>query len=137
VNVDQAAEQARRAGKNFGSDVRELGQVTLSDERPARTPEEQARAEQAVALLREEVARMAALRAEFATERERGAPAKPSPRLDGMAARLEGACRFALRMGLVSPNEAREIWAEAARAGVHDRPSTGRADEDDVRGGHE
>jgi hypothetical protein len=137
MNLDRAVDEARRAGKNIGADARELGEVTLSGERPERTPEQQALAEQALGLLREEVERMAALRAEFATERERGAPARPSPRLDGMAARLEGACRFALRMGLVSPNEAREIWAEAARAGLHDRPSTGRADSDDVRGGRE
>ena len=137
MNMDRAVDEARRAGKNIGADVRELGEVTLSDERPARTPEQQALAAQALALLREEIARMAAQRADFATERGRGAPAKSSPRLDAMAARLEGASRFALRMGLVTPNEAREIWHEAAQAGLHDRPSTGRADDDEVRGGHE
>ena len=105
--------------------MRELGVVTLSDERPERTPEQQALAEQGMTLLREEVARLAALRAEFATEREHGAPAAAAPRLDAMAARLEGACRFALRMGLVTPNEAREIWHEAAQAGLHDRPRGG------------
>jgi hypothetical protein len=115
--------------------MRELGVVTLSDERPVRTPEQQALAEQAMTLLREEVARMAALRAELATERAHGAPATPKPRLDAMAARLEGACRLALRMGLVTPNEAREIWHEAAQAGLHDRPHPGA--DDDVRGGHE
>lgn len=117
--------------------MRELGVVTLSDERPARTPEQQALNDQAMTLLREEVARLTALRAEFETEREHGAPAAPKPRLDAMAARLEGACRFALRMGLVTPNEAREIFHEAALAGLHDRPSPGRADDDEVRGGHE
>ena len=137
MSMERAVEQARRAGKNIGADVRELGQVTLSHERPDRTPEQQALADRAMELLREEVTRLAALRTEFAAERERGAPAKASPRLDAMAARLEGACRFALRMGLVTPNEAREVWHEAAQAGLHDRPSTGRADDDEVRGGHE
>jgi hypothetical protein len=137
VNVDQAAEQARRAGKNFGDGVRELGVVTLSDERPLRTPEDADRADRALALLREEIDRMAVMRAEFATERAHGAPAAPAPRLDAMAARVEGACRFALRLGLIAPSEAREVWHEAALAGLHDRPSTGRAGEDDVRGGGE
>ena len=134
MSTERAAEEARRAGKNIGADVRELGEVTLSDERPERTPEQQALADRALELLREEVARMRAQREDFAAERERGAPAKASPRLDAMAARLEGATRFALRMGLVTPNEAREIWHEAAQAGLHDRPSTGRAGDDDVRG---
>lgn len=137
MSMERAVEQARRAGKNIGDDVRELGEVTLSAERPARSPEEQALTDRAMALLREEVERLSALRREFAAERDRGAPAKASPRLDAMAARLEGASRFALRMGLVTPNEAREIWHEAAQAGLHDRPSTGRAAEDEVRGGAE
>jgi hypothetical protein len=135
VNLDDAAELARRSGKNIGTDVRELGEVRLSGERPDRTPEQQRLATDALALLREEVERMAAQRAEFAAEQQRGAPAKASPRLDAMAARLEGASRFALRMGLLTPAEAREVWAEAARAGLQDRPSTGRAEQDDVRGG--
>ncbi len=109
MNLDEATEQAKRAGKNIGTDVRELGEVRLADDRPERTPEEQATADRALELLREEVSRMAALRAEFATEQGRGAPAKASPRLDGMAARLEGASRFALRLGLITPGEAREV----------------------------
>ena len=137
MRLEDASEQARRAGKNIGGAARELGEVRLADDRPDRTPEERELAARAVELLREEVSRMAALRAEFAAEQGRGAPAKASPRLDGMAARLEGASRFALRLGLITPGEAREVWAEAARAGVHDRPSTGRAEEDDVRGGQQ
>ena len=137
MSLERAAEEARKAGKNIGGNVRELGEVTLSAERPQRTQEEQDLADRALAFLREEVERMAAQRADFAGERERGAPAKSSPRLDAMAARLEGASRFALRLGLVSPNEAREIWHEAAQAGLHDRPSVGRAEDDEVRGGGE
>jgi hypothetical protein len=117
--------------------MRALGEVTLSDERPVRTPEQQDAADRAMALLREEIERMTAQRADLEVERAQGAPVRASARLAGMAARLEGASRFALRMGLVSPNEAREIWHEAAQAGLHDRPSAGRADDDDVRGGHE
>jgi hypothetical protein len=137
VNVEQAADEARRAGKNIGADARELGEVTLDASHPERTPEQQALADAAVALLREEIERMAALREELLAEKERGAPARPSPRLDMMAARLEGASRFALRLGLVTPAEARQVWHEAALAGLHDRPSTGRAEDDDVRGGRE
>ncbi|HEX8003936.1 MAG TPA: hypothetical protein VF519_14710 [Mycobacteriales bacterium] len=132
-----AAEQARAAGKNIGDDARLLGEVVVTGERPDRTPEQQALADRAVALLREEIERMAGQRADFAEETRRGAPAKASPRLDAMAARLEGASRFALRLGLLTPAEARQVWHEAAQAGLHDRPSTGRAGEDEVRGGSE
>ena len=98
---------------------RELGVVTLSGERPQRSPAEQEAADRALALLREEVERLGMLRAELATEREHGAPAGSS-RIEALRARLEGASRFALRMGLVTPNEAREIWHEAAQSGLHD-----------------
>ena len=97
---------------------RELGVVTLSDERPQRTPEEQALTDRALAVLREEVERLAAQRAEYATERAHGAP---GTRADDAATRLEGAARFALRMGLVSPAEAREIFAEAGKRGLVER----------------
>lgn len=132
-----AADQARAAGKNIGPDARVMGEVVVTGERPDRTPEQQALADRALALLREEIERMAAQRADFAEEQSRGAPAKASPRLDAMAARLEGASRFALRLGLLTPAEARQVWHEAAQAGLHDRPSTGRAEDDEVRGGHE
>ncbi len=89
---------------------RELGVVTMSGERPARTPEEQALADKAMAVLREEVAHIAAQRAEAAAEASRGAPSGPPE--DG-ASRLEGMARFALRMGLISPAEAREVFHEA------------------------
>ena len=97
---------------------RELGVVHLGGETPQRTPEEQALADRALTLLREEVARLTALRAEYAVERGRGAPSAPP---SDLAVRLEGACRFALRMGLVSPAEAREVFHEAALAGLHER----------------
>lgn len=97
---------------------RELGVVTLSDEKPARSPEEQQAAERALTLLREEVERLAALRAELATEGAHGAPSGTS--LDVLRARLEGASRFALRMGLVTPAEARQVWHEAGQQGLHD-----------------
>jgi len=132
-----AAEQARAAGKNIGDGARVMGEVTVGGERPDRTPEQQQLADRALGLLREEIEHMAAQRADFAEEKSRGAPAAASPRLDAMAARLEGASRFALRLGLLTPAEARQVWHEAAQAGLHDRPSTGRAGEDEVRGGSE
>lgn len=97
---------------------RELGMVTLSDERPERTPEEQRLADQALEVLREEVARLAAMDREHDAERKLGAPSA-GPR-DG-ATRLEGACRFALRMGLVTPAEARQVFHEAAELGLRQR----------------
>jgi hypothetical protein len=97
---------------------RVLGTVTLDDGHPARTPEQQALADKALALLREEVERIALLKAEFAAEKARGAPAPPSARVEGAVARLEGASRMALRLGLVTPGEVRTVWAEAAKAGL-------------------
>jgi hypothetical protein len=98
--------------------MRQLGVVTLSDERPERTGEEQERADRTLALLREEIERERLLRDELADERGRGGhPA--TARADAVSARLEGACRLALRLGLVTPDEARGIWHEAAQAGIH------------------
>jgi len=97
---------------------RELGVVTLSDERPERTPEELALADRALEVLREEVARLAAMRAEHEQELKLGAPSA-GPQ-DG-ATRLEGACRFALRMGLITPAEARQVFHEAGRLGLRER----------------
>lgn len=108
----------------MGDGARVLGHVGLGGETPDRTPDQQALADRAIALLREEVERMAAQRADLAEEKQRGAPAKESPRLDAMAARLEGASRFALRLGLVTPAEARQVWHEAAQHGLHDRGGT-------------
>jgi hypothetical protein len=124
--IEQAAAFAQAAGKNIGSDVRELGEVVPSGDRPERTPEAAELADRALALLREEIALLGRLRGEFATEKANGAPAASSPRLDAMAARLEGMSRFALQMGLISPAEARGVWTEARRAGLHDRPAAGR-----------
>ena len=101
---------------------RELGVVTLGGgERPERTPEQQALAEQALTILREEVERLAAQRAEYETERAHGAPGGKVGVADDAATRLEGAARFALRMGLVTPAEAREIFAEAGKRGLVER----------------
>jgi hypothetical protein len=124
--IEQATAFAQAAGKHIGSDVRELGQVVPSGERPDRTPEAAEQADRAVQLLREEIALLERMRGEFATEKANGAPAASSPRLDAMAARLEGMSRFALQMGLITPAEARDVWTEARRAGLHDRPATGR-----------
>ena len=100
---------------------RELGVVTMSGERPPRTPDEQALTDRAMTVLREEVDRLAELRAEYATERAHGAPGGRVGAIDDAATRLEGMCRFALRMGLVSPNEAREIFSEAGKRGLVER----------------
>ncbi|MCA1824586.1 MAG: hypothetical protein LC640_10080 [Frankia sp.] len=77
-------------------------------------------------MLEEEVVRLARMRAEFAHEKSTGAPARSSPRLDSMAAVLEGATRLALRLGLISTGEARELWTRARASGVHERPAQGQ-----------
>ena len=130
TDTERAAAAAQAAGKNIGGvGVRQLGVVSLDtpDPGPAAAADGDL-TERACALLREEVLRMAEMRREFAAERAHGAPARGSARLDAQAATLEGATRFALRLGLISPGQAREIWAAARTAGVHDidHPETGQ-----------
>ena len=124
--TEQAAEAARAAGKNISGDgVRQLGVVDATATAAVSTsPIDPNLREQARALLREEVERMTQARAAHSLEQQNGAPARGSGRLDAMAASLEGATRFALRIGLLSPGEAREIWTAARVAGVHDVPPT-------------
>jgi hypothetical protein len=123
---DSAVAAAQAAGKHIGADARELGVVRLDDDRPERDPAAAALAEQALAVLREEVERMSRLREQLAVEAAAGAPGRPTLRLDALAANVEGACRFALRLGLITPAEARQVWADARTAGLQDRPSTDR-----------
>jgi hypothetical protein len=122
-DLERATALAQAAGKNIGSDVRRLGEVTAGGDVPARTPEAQQLADRALNVLREEVALLARVRAEFAEEKKHGAPAASSPRLDAMAARLEGMTRLALLLELIAPAEAREIWTEARQSGLHARPA--------------
>ena len=125
TGTERAAAAARAAGKNIsGSGVRELGVVSLETPSAAASDIDPALREHARALLREEVERMSSARSAHAAEQAMGAPARSSGRLDAMAASLEGATRFALRVGLLAPGEAREIWTAARAAGVHDVPTT-------------
>ncbi len=124
--TEQATEAARAAGKNIGGDgVRQLGVVPLETPLAPASEIDPALRDLARSLLREEVDRMGQARAVHAAEQAQGAPARASGRLDAMAASLEGATRFALRVGLLSPGEAREIWTAARAAGVHEvHPTT-------------
>jgi hypothetical protein len=119
--VARATALAQAAGKNIGADVRELGEVSAGGAVPPRDAERAELAARTIELLREEVGLVSRVRAEFATEKQHGAPASSSPRLDAMAARLEGMTRLALLLELISPTEARAIWTEARQAGVRDR----------------
>jgi hypothetical protein len=125
-DLERATRLAQAAGKNIGSDARRLGEVEGGGPVPDRSPEAQQLAERAMSALRDEVALLARVRTEFAEEKKHGAPASSSPRLDAMAARLEGMTRLALLLDLIAPAEAREIWTEARRSGLHARPATGR-----------
>jgi hypothetical protein len=135
---ERAKREARAAGKAIGSDVRQLGTVEAGGPVPERSADAQQLADRAMTALRDEVALLTRVRAEFAEEKSHGAPASSSPRLDAMAARLEGMTRLALLLDLIAPAEARTIWTEARQSGLHDRPATGRApaphDEDGVHG---
>lgn len=124
--LQQVTALAQAAGKHIGTDVRELGEVRPGGERPERDEAAQQLADRALELLRAEVALLDRLRTEFATEKAYGAPAAPSPRLDAMAARLEGMSRLALQLGLITPGEARQVWTEARDAGLHERPAQGQ-----------
>jgi len=125
----QIAAAARAAGKNIGSDVRELGVVSGASAAPDRDPAAAALAERALQAIGEEIERMSRLREQLAEEKRAGAPARTSARLDALAANIEGACRLALRIGILTPGEARSVWTDARAAGLHDRPSTGRTQE--------
>ena len=114
--------QARKAGKAIGSNARELGAVPAGGDVPTRTAEAQQLADRAMSVLRDEVGLLARMRVEFAAEKRHGAPAASTPRLDAMAARLEGMTKLALLLELIAPPEARAIWTEARGSGVHDRP---------------
>lgn len=130
-DVQQAAEAARAAGKNIGGDgVRELGVVPLATPESTALRVDPALSQLAVDVLRDEMSRMLAARAEFAGEQSHGAPARGSARLDAMAASLEGATRLALRLGLITPGDAREVWTQARAAGVRDDAAVraGRSD---------
>ncbi|MEO6715471.1 MAG: hypothetical protein ABIM89_18880 [Mycobacteriales bacterium] len=127
-DVERATALAQAAGKNIGSAVRRLGEVTVGGDVPARTPDAQQLADRAMAVLREEVALLSRVRTEFAEEKKHGAPAASSPRLDAMAARLEGMTRLALLLELIAPAEAREIWTEARQSGMHARPAASGAE---------
>ena len=122
---ERAKDLARAAGKAIGTDVRRLGDVAPGGPVPDRGPEQQSLADRAMTVLRDEVALLARVRAEFALEKEHGAPAASSPRLDAMAARLEGMTRLALQLEIIAPAEARAIWTDARRAGLHERPASG------------
>lgn len=126
-SLERAKMLARAAGKAIGQDARQLGEVAVGGDIPDRAPAAQKLADRAMSVLRDEVELLTRVRAEFAAEKQHGAPAASSPRLDAMAARLEGMARLALLLELIAPAEARAIWTEARRSGLHDRPASGRA----------
>lgn len=126
-SLERAKMLARAAGKTIGPDARQLGEVAIGGDVPDRAPAAQQLADRAMAVLRDEVELLTRVRAEFAAEKKHGAPAASSPRLDAMAARLEGMTRLALLLELIAPAEARAIWTEARLSGLHDRRARGEA----------
>ena len=96
-----------------GPGVRVLGTVEMTTGSPVREPSEELLAERARELLREQIAQVARMREQLAVEEAAGAPGRAEERLAGMVATVEGATRFAIRLGLLSPAEARLLWAEA------------------------
>ena len=92
---------------------RELGVVGPETASTARAVVDEVLAARARELLREEVAALVRVREQLAAE-EAGGATGSGRRSAALAASLEGASRFALRIGLVSPAEARAIWTELA-----------------------
>jgi hypothetical protein len=92
---------------------------------PAAVPASKAMQKRAQETLRAEFERVMTLQRKLAAETKIGGTEKgrTSPRhedkLRSLIASLEGMNRFALQMGLVTPAESRELYAEAIRNGFY------------------
>jgi hypothetical protein len=91
----------------------------------AATPGSAAMRKRALETLRGEFERIMTLRAKLGAEAKIGGTEKgrASPRHDekirSLVSSLEGMHRFALQMGLVTPAESRELYAEAMKRGLY------------------
>jgi len=88
----------------------------------------------AVDALREEFERVLALKGSLRGEAETGVSptgrrttASAEAKLRTLVASVEGASRFAIKLGLLSPAQVRALWAEAMAAGLFDGWDAGQS----------
>jgi len=115
-----------------GERVTVQGLRTLGDVEPAREPKpkrpkaDAALAEKARATLQKEFDAALALKEKLAAEaavggKEKGRESlRQSEKLRSLVASLEGMNRFALAMGLITPAESRELYADAMNRGLYE-----------------
>ncbi|MCA1833325.1 MAG: hypothetical protein ABR548_03985 [Actinomycetota bacterium] len=108
------------------SGLRTLGAPAApKTKKPRRTPEEKALAAKAVETLRSEFARALALKQKLSGEQNasadlKGRDAGEAEKLRSIVASLEGMSRFAIAMGMLTPQENRAIWAEHIKLGLYE-----------------
>jgi hypothetical protein len=107
--------------------LRTLGDVEPSrDPVPKRAKADAAMAEKARATLKKEFDAALALKAKLTAEavigsKEKGRESlRQTEKLRSLVASLEGMNRFALAMGLISPAESRELYADAMKRGLYE-----------------
>jgi hypothetical protein len=115
-----------------GDRVKVQGLRTLGDVEPSREPApkrpkaDKALAEKARATLQKEFDAALALKEKLAAEaavggKEKGRESlRQSEKLRSLVASLEGMNRFALAMGLITPAESRELYANAMKRGLYE-----------------
>ncbi len=117
----QATEEIERVSVNT---LRTLGDVVPG--RPAVKPAGTALAKKARVLLQQEFDRALQMKEKLSAERavggkEKGRDVKGADdKLRGVIAALEGANRFALKLGVITPAESREMYSAAMKKGLHD-----------------
>jgi hypothetical protein len=89
---------------------------------------------EAVEALREEFERVLALKGSLRGEAKAGVSptgrrttASAEAKLRTLVASVEGASRFAIKLGLLSPGQVRALWAEAMAAGLFDGWDAGQS----------
>jgi hypothetical protein len=106
--------------------VRTLGEDERPDAPALAQPASDELRTQAQTVLKQEFDRVLEMKLKLSAERmvggkEKGrASERPNERIRGMIASLEGMSRFALKMGLITPSENRQLFADAMKRGLHD-----------------
>ena len=107
--------------------LRTLGDVESTGKRTPKPPKTDAKlAEKARAALQKEFDAALALKEKLAAEaaiggKEKGRESlRQSEKLRSLVASLEGMNRFALAMGLITPAESRELYADAMKRGLYE-----------------
>ena len=106
--------------------LRTLGDVEPSSKREKPAKADPALAEKARATLQKEFDAALALKEKLAAEaaiggKEKGRESlRQTEKLRSLVASLEGMNRFALAMGLITPAESRELYANAMKRGLYE-----------------